>query len=651
MRRAGTAQALTSQPGVAGGRAAGPSRAEQPPPEVERLALWARRRAVMLTAVVLVAAQVIWKAHLLHGLYFVRDDFHDLDLAIEHPLTWSYLTYIWDGHLIIGLRLVAWFMVRTSLYNWGLASAITLAFTTAAGLACYRALRTLFGDSPRILIPLIFYLLTPLTIATFGWWSSAMESVPLQLAIFMAVTSHVLYVRTGRRKHLAGAAFWVAFGLIFFEKALVLPLLLFAVTAGFLVARPSLLDGARTALLRFWRAWAVYLGLMACYTVVLSAALRSSVAQPHVPGSVGGLLVLIGDLLKDSFLPGAIGGPWQWYPASSFVIGGPPPALAWLSVVAAVIVIVVSVLARRKAWLAWAMLAGWIFAADMVPLFLGRIGTMLPALLGLDIRYVADAAPVTAICMGLAFWPVLGAPSAERRRLGRARAQFSQPMRMAAAGLLGVFVLGSIWSVQQLGSTVSGASTRSYIANATEAVKLASSGTVVYDWPVPDNIVPALFGKYSQTSTVIGDLAIGKLHFVKKLRGTIDNLTWFGSDGKLYMAWVSPTASTERPQAHSCWPEHHGQIVVRFPAATSIYTWILRFGYLYGPSKPRVITVSYGNSVAELTIRPGLHAAYLPERGGNVTSVTFGGVGATPLCVGDVEAGNIITSPFTKPIP
>ncbi len=401
-------QALLRAPG---GRPPGQAPPVVVPPEVDRLARWARKHAVTLIAVGLIAAQLIWKAELLHGLYFVRDDFHDLDLAIEHPLSWSYLTYIWDGHLIIGLRLVAWLLVRISLYNWGLASAVTLAFTAAAGLACYRALRTLFGDSPRILIPLIFYLLTPLTIATFAWWSSAMESVPLQLAIFMALTSHVYYVRTGRTRHLVWAGVWVAFGLLFFEKALVLPLLLVAITAGFLVPRQSLLDGARTALRQFRPAWATYLGLMIGYSLILGVALRSSIAQPHAPQSVGGVLTLVVGLLKDSFLPGAFGGPWQWYPVTSYVLAGTPPFLAWLSVVVAVIVVAVSVAVRRAAWLAWATLAGWILAADIAPLVIGRITTMLPSLLGLDIRYLADAAPVAAICIGLAFWPGTSASS------------------------------------------------------------------------------------------------------------------------------------------------------------------------------------------------------------------------------------------------
>ncbi len=605
----------------------------------------------MITAVLMVAAQLVWKAGLLHGMYFIWDDFHDLDLAIQHPLSWGYLTYIWDGHLIIGLRLVAWLLARTSLYNWGLASAVTLAFTAAAGLACFRALRTLFGDSPRILIPLTFYLLTPLTVPSFAWWSSAMESVPFQLAIFMSLTSHVLYVRTGRTKHLAGATFWVAFGLIFFEKALVLPLLLFAITAGFLVPRRGLLDGVRTAALRFRRAWALYLSLMIVYSVILGVALHSSIAQPHSPSSAANIAVLIGDLLKDSFLPGLLGGPWQWYPAGAFVLAGTPPALAWLSVVVAVAVVLASIVLRRTALLAWAILAGWIFTADIAPLLLGRVSTILPALLGLDIRYVADAAPVAAICAALAFWPVGHVQAAARQRARRVPPKLTQQLKLATAGLVGVFVLGSIWSVQQLGQTVSGTSARSYIANATEAVQLAPPGAVVYDWPVPANIEAPVFGPYAQASAVIGDLEIGKLRWVTKLRGTVDNLGWFGADGKLYQAWVGPTSSIERPTGHACWPERHGQIVVRFPTRTSLYTWILRFGYLLGPSDSAVITVRYGRSVKELTVLPGLHAAYLPEHGGGVTSVTFGGLGSTPLCIGDVEAGNIIFSPFTKPIP
>ena len=124
-------------------------------------------------------------------------------------------------------------LARVSLYDSGLAASVVFVLMACASVAALRVLRTLFGERRVILVPLVVYLLTPLTVPGLGWWSAAMESVPLQLAIFMALNAHMWYVRTGRARHLAVAVAWVGFGLLFFEKALVLPVLLFAVTAAF----------------------------------------------------------------------------------------------------------------------------------------------------------------------------------------------------------------------------------------------------------------------------------------------------------------------------------------------------------------------------------------------------------------------------------
>src|ERR1022692_3769558 len=83
-----------------------------------------RRRPVLLIAIVLVAAQVIWRAQFLARMYFYRDDFFNLDFAIRSPFSWHYLTYVGTGHLMIGQRAIIWVLARVSLYNWGLASAV-----------------------------------------------------------------------------------------------------------------------------------------------------------------------------------------------------------------------------------------------------------------------------------------------------------------------------------------------------------------------------------------------------------------------------------------------------------------------------------------------------------------------------------------------
>jgi len=188
--------------------------------DLRPIVTWVRAHRVLLGALLLIAAQVAWKAQFLSHLYFRQDDFHDLDLAVDHTFSWRYLTYVGSGHLIMGLRMVAWPLVRISStpYNWAAASAVSLAFVAAAGLAAYRLLRDLFGDRPAILMLLVVYLLTPLTMPDLGIWSSAMESVPLQLAICMALSAHLRYIANGRTRHLVAAAFWVAFGLLFFDQ-------------------------------------------------------------------------------------------------------------------------------------------------------------------------------------------------------------------------------------------------------------------------------------------------------------------------------------------------------------------------------------------------------------------------------------------------
>ena len=348
---------------------------------------WARNHRVLVAAIVLIVAQVAWKGQLLSHLYFRQDDFHDLDLAVDHPFNWSYLSFIGSGHLIIGLRIIAWPLVRVAStpYNWALASTVSLAFVAAASVAALRLLRDLFGERPAILIPLIVYLLTPLTIPDLGIWSSAMESVPLQLATFMALSAHLRYVRTGRTPHLAAAACWIVFGMIFFEKGIVLPLLLFAITAGFLTERRSLLAGSLRSLRGFWKAWVLYAVLVIGYLAILMVALRTSASQPKVPLSSAGVLTFVWELVRDTFLPGAIGGPWQWFPVpgGSFSFAAPPPSLVALSVIVGVVVVAVSIWLRAYAWRAWLIVAGWVVAADMLPVVIGRLNTFNPSVLGL----------------------------------------------------------------------------------------------------------------------------------------------------------------------------------------------------------------------------------------------------------------------------
>jgi hypothetical protein len=615
--------------------------------DTEALMAWLRRHQVLLGGLVLIAAQLAWKANFLSHMYFSQDDFYNLDLALKSPLTWHYLTFIGVGHLMIGLRLIAWLLVRHSLYDWGLASAVVLVLLTASSLAALRLMRTLFGDRLVILIPLAAYLLIPITVPDLGWWSAALESLPLQLAIFMSLNAHVWYVRTGRAFHLAASAAWLCFGLAFFEKALVLPVLLFGITAAYFGGQSSFLAGARQALVRFWPAWLVYAVLTAAGAILLAISLRTSTIHPRLPSSPGGPATFAWALVRDTLIPGMLGGPWRWFPiyGGAYSIGLSPPALKTLALVGVVLIIGVSIWRRSTAWRSWAIFAIWVAGADLAPIIVSRVNTWYPSFLALDTRYVADAAAVLVICLGLAILPLAGqedgAPDKERSTRTY-QGSTEQALRLSALTLCGIFVFGSILSVQEYENDTTGLLSASYMANATQALKLVKPGTTILDAAGPLSMVNPFLGKYQYTSAFIG-YTLGpnrgrNMRWTAHPYGTIDGLMMFGSDGRLHPAVVSGAASPPRTVKEGCWPERYGAVTVKFAARTSIYTWALRIGYIWYSKLPSQITVHYGDAVQSLDVRPGLHSAYMPVAG-SVSNFTIDGLGGNTICVGDAEAG------------
>jgi len=66
-------------------------------------------------------------------------------------------------------------------------------------------------------------------------------------------------------------------------------------------------------------------------------------------------------------------------------------------------VIIASLWYRRRAWPAWIILLGWLVVVDIVPVVLGRLAVFgIP--LATQTAYVADAAPVLAICLAIVKW-------------------------------------------------------------------------------------------------------------------------------------------------------------------------------------------------------------------------------------------------------
>lgn len=654
-----------SQPGQPGQHASGDISKVVDWPE---LATWARGRGVLVVGLVLIALSLIWKAIFLGHFYFWQDDFHFVELALGNKLSYNYVTFVGAGHMFPAVYFIIWVWARVSLFNWASASAITLIMIAAAGLAALRLLRTLFGNRPAILVLLLIYLVSPLTMPDIRWWSAAIETVPLQVVIFLALNAQVHYVRTNRFWHALVAIVWLVVGLLFFEKALALPVLLFLVTSAFLLEGPWLRAAWRT-LTKYWPSWLLQVGVLGVYAFVLKHALRTSSVQPSVPSSPGGVIAFAWDLLRDSLIPGAIGGPWQWFPSPA--TGGPeyayaaaPKALAWMSIIVVAAIIGASIWARKYAWRAWAIVGVWFIGADIFPVVLGRIGALTPgavALLGLETRYVSDVPAVLAVCVGLAFLPLAdGQPDVRQRRHLRPAQGFGmQPGRLVAAALVGAFLIGSVFSVQSFVSDTTSLPNQFFIEDARVAVAEAPAGTMVFNQKVPENVMLATFGKNAMDSKVIGLMETtadkAKIDWVTVPRGTIDRLMIFGNDGRLHLAAIYGRRSAPLPKGtqRQCYPPSNGRVAIQFTGKTFKATNMLRFGYLAaGTAKGEKITVRYGNNSQQVTLESGLHTVYIPVKG-SARSVVFSGTAAAgpALCIGSMSAGIVVPSSTGLTIP
>ncbi|HEY2638602.1 MAG TPA: hypothetical protein VGI66_01775 [Streptosporangiaceae bacterium] len=596
---------------------------------------WFGQHAVILAAVALIVAQLGWKAYLLSQFYFRQDDFWLLDGALARGLSASYLFTIIGGHLRPGGLAVFWLVTRLSPYDWLLVSIVTVAALAAAGVVMLRLLVLLFGVRPAILIPLTVFLFTPLTLAGLSFWTTTTDWLPLQLTLLAALYSHVRYVRSGRFGHAIAATAWLAAGMLFDEQGVLVPFLLFALTSAYLVPG-RWLAAARQALATFRRAWTIYGVLTAGYVVLFLIKLQTSVQQPVNPGHVRSLLTLAATMLRVGFVPGTVGGPWRWLaPGGDYGFAAETPGLTQVTWVLAALIVIVSLWYRRHALRSWLILAGWLLLADYGPVAISRLTELPATLLGEDMHYLADSAPVLAACVGLAFWPVVGEHDPYRVRRPR-----SVPVALAACVVTGGFLMASIWSGVAYLNETSSVKTRSYIATAEEALARVKPGTVIVAGGTPDYVMYAGFlGKVAQTSRVLAPLAPkpARIRFVTTPAGTITNLMMFDSRGRLRPA-LDVGATSVRPAGKpvACWPVQTAPTTIPLTARVVRYGWIIQLWYS-GPAT--TMQLQLGNAVSDVALPAGHRDIYVPVTGGGNAVVVRSLTGEPAACISRLTVG------------
>ena len=398
--------------------------------------------------------------------FFQQDDFAIGGLAAQ-PFSWHLLFQNYFGHLMPGVFALAWGPVHAGGYDWGLWAGTLVLLQALAGLALLRALRTLCGDRMVLLIPLGLFLFTPMTLADLSWWRRPSRSHPARAGHGGRPTRQVHPRRPDPQA--VFAALWVLFGLAFFEKAAGIPLLLFALTSAYLIPE-AWPQAMLTTLRKHWIAWAMYGGIIVAEIVIYALSLASSPGQVRVP-EASSAATFGWNLLVDTFVPTAFGGPWHWAPPfgtprswTLYAVASPPPELLGISWILAALVVITSLWYRRRTWPAWVILLGWLLVVDIFPILLGRLANF-GTLLSDQTIYVADAAPVLAICLAIAFLPLRGEQDAYRTALPPVR-----PRTVAICAVAVAFIASSVSSAIAYRSELHPLNSRSYLATASAAL-------------------------------------------------------------------------------------------------------------------------------------------------------------------------------------
>ncbi|HWM05867.1 MAG TPA: glucosyltransferase domain-containing protein, partial [Actinophytocola sp.] len=359
---------------------------------------------------------VVWGWAALNG-YFGQDDFIITHRA-AHASPWEldYLFQDYSGHLQPGAFLLAWLATTLAPLNHTVAMVPLLATHAVTLVLCWRVLVRLFQKRWAIVPAFVVFSCSPLILFPTLWWAYAMQLLPLLLAMFAALLAHLRYLDSGRVRSAVTAGVWVLVGLAFYEKAALVPALLFAVTV--LRTGQSIID----ALLRHRWVWAGYAAIVAGYAA-LYLALTADQGGEQVTSRT--ILEFAYKSVVHTFLPGLLGGPLTGSGGGA-AWATPPLGVRIAAVVLAAGLVVLSALrSRRRALLPWLFLAGYL-VVDLTLVAATRLGEFGPVI-ATDPRYLADAVPVAVLCAMFAFLPA-----------GRTRPDDEQPRnatRLAAAGL------------------------------------------------------------------------------------------------------------------------------------------------------------------------------------------------------------------------
>ena len=581
---------------------------------------------VALAAAVLITLQLGIRAVLAFGGYFYWDDLILFGKAgTEGLLSPSYLFDDHDGHVMPAAFLLAGALIRLAPLDWTGPAISLVVLQLLASLALLRALYVILGRRWVLLIPLTFALFTPLGVPGFAWWAAALNSLPMLAALAWVCADAILLVRTGNQRYALTGMLVYFVGLLFFEKAAVIPFVAFAVAALLCHVRD---DGS--ALRTVWRAglrlWIASLTLTAAWVAVYLAVVN----QRRWSFDLSMTWDLLWRSITHGIVPGLAGGPWhwdRWAPASPWAT--PPPlvmALGWLVLIG---VFALSLFRKRRIGPVWLTAAGYTVACQ-VPIYLMRSSKQTALELAQTLRYLPDLVVVLALLGAVA----LCAPN----RPVAARWLEASPQRaVVTTGLAVLFVASSLYSTATFLTSWRDNPAQAYLQNARASLAAAHANSPA---PLLDQEVDPLVLQRVDAPQNLASHMFALLRDRPEFSPATTQLRMLDSSGRLIKArvtWVRTIAPGPTPQCgYFVQPDKPARLVLDGPLLPA--DWTVELNYLANSDGSMMLSLTYGPDV-KVPVHPGLNRVFarLPGAGDAIT--VRANTTALALCIASGPVG------------
>ncbi len=601
-----------------------------------------RRDPVVYAAALVIIAGVTWRAWVVKGGFLAADDLVLAARSLDSGVLAFFFSKL-GAHLVPGNLALYWVFTRWFGLEYWPYLAFVLLCTALASVILFRLLRRILRPGWALLIPLAIATVSPVTLEASSWIATALGLAPMQLAMVWAMAAQVAYIETRRKRHLANLAAAFVFGLLFYEKALLIaPLIVIFTICLFTTGGP--LASVISAVKRYWGSFAVVGAIAVAYVVVWYFAPEYLGPVP-VPGPRS--LDEVWDFAQNFFgynlLPGLFGGPVDWaYTGDGGPAAATQPVLAATGLAATVAVVVITAARRKAAARAWVMVLLYALCVFALIAY-GRLGMTFGAIVGLGIRYTSDIVTVAAIGLGVALNGLRGEDEAERRTLSWSRSRAALATRVVTIGVLLLAVVAAtvvsgaryadLWSIKK---------GRDYIRTAQADFGAMKAGTQVLDLLVPQDVIPFWLteSRYRQQSALFAAAKVTQPTFVDGG----EHVYVIAVDGHVRPAVVKGIDTKPGPAGGGCgWFVRGETGTIPLDVALFPWPWAVHIGYF--ASAATTATLRFGDTTWDFPVQQGLHEYLMLMGGGGDSFELTLHDPEVGICVDKITVGVLDDSP------